>query len=146
MSIKNTYKRGDTYYYQRKVPLDLKDRYGGNNHVKENLQTSDLATVARKVEALNKHYEHTWDAMRGNRSITPAQVREAATRLLNQYGLNALPLPNTEQHVDLFLQTVLEPKRLQYAEGDEHTYFNAPAADYLSEVELNALYLLLEQL
>jgi len=63
VSIKYAYKRGDTYYYQRKTPLELQDHCNGKQHIKENLQTSDISTAARKIAKLNKQYEQTWEAM-----------------------------------------------------------------------------------
>jgi hypothetical protein len=49
VSIKYVYQRGNTYYYQRKIPQDLLPRYPGTTHIKVNLKTSEPALVARKV-------------------------------------------------------------------------------------------------
>jgi hypothetical protein len=133
---------GVTLWYQRKVPLDLLPRYAGKRFVKENLKTTDPKIAARKVEALNKHYEATWEAMRNNSSITPEQVRQSAITLLAQSGLKPLPHVNPEYDLENFYETVLEPKRLAYAEGDDHVYEHPPTTAYLSETEQIALSLL----
>ena len=84
VSIRYIYPRGNTYYYQRKVPLDLLDRYGGQRHIKVNLKTNDLKQVAKQVAALNKQYESTWAALRGNPELKPRSVREDAVKLLER--------------------------------------------------------------
>lgn len=145
VSIKYVYRRGDNFYYQRKIPLDLQSRFGGGTHIKQNLGTNDLGLVARKVTSLNKQYESTWEAMRNNASITPTQVREAATRLLRQYDLKPLPHINPEHAVDQFIENILEPKRMAHAAGDDEVYEHAPASNYLSEIETTALALLNER-
>lgn len=145
LTIKYAYLRDTTYYYQRKIPLDLQSRYGSTTHIKENLKTINLSEVAKKVTALNKHYVSTWDAMRGNASITPSQIRESATLLLKQYGLNPLPHNNSDHEIDQFIESILEPKRIAYADGDELTYSKANPSAFLSETEQEAVRLLNEQ-
>lgn len=53
LSLKYVYLRGNCYYYQRKIPLDLQERYGSSKLIKVNLKTTDLKQVAQKVTALN---------------------------------------------------------------------------------------------
>ena len=71
VSIKYVYQRGNTYYYQRKIPQDLLSRYPGTTHIKVNLKTHEPAQVAKRVRDLNRQYESTWAAMRGNPGIPP---------------------------------------------------------------------------
>lgn len=107
-SVKNVFKRGNTYYYQRKIPVDLLQRYDGAVHIKENLKTSDLATIARKVKALNTKYETLWDALRTDPSITPSSLTESARLLLKQHGLEPLPASNNEIVLDQFFSSLEE--------------------------------------
>lgn len=144
MSVKNVYKRVNTYYYQRKIPKDLLHRYDGAKHIKINLKTSDLATVARKVKALNTQYENLWDALRTDPSITPSSLTEAARLLLKQNGLEPLPATNNEILLDQFFKG-LEDKGIAYAGGDEDTYNEASVTEFLSATEVEALRLLNEK-
>lgn len=141
MSVKNVYKRGNTHYYQRKIPKDLVHRYDGAVHIKENLKTSDLATVARKVKALNSKYETLWDALRADPSITPSSLTESARLLLKQHGLEPLPATNEEITLDRFFKG-LEDKGINYAGGDEDTYNESSVSEFLSATEVEALRLL----
>ena len=143
--IKYVYLRGDSYYYQRKIPKDLQSRYGMITHIKENLKTNNLAEVAKKVTALNKLHSTNWDAMRGNLSITPSQVKASATLLLKKHGLKSFSKRTTEVELDHFIESVLEPKRLKFANGDESTYRDAQLSEFLSDIEQEALRHLTEE-
>ena len=59
VSIKYVRQRGNTYYYQWKIPQDLLPRYPGTMHIKVNLKTNDLDIVAKKVCQLNRQHEST---------------------------------------------------------------------------------------
>ena len=98
VSIKYVYQRGNTYYYQRKIPQDLLPRYPGTTHIKVNLKTNEPVQVAKKVRDLNRGYESTWAAMRGNPDLQPLSIRKAAIKLLDQYGLKPQPAHNDESH------------------------------------------------
>lgn len=138
VSVKNVYKRGNTHYYQRKIPKDLLHRYDGATHIKENLKTSDLATVARNVKALNSKHENLWEALRADPSITPSSLTESARLLLKQHGLEPLPAANNEIVLDQFFSG-LEEKGLKYAGGNEHIYNDACPTEFLSGTEVEAL-------
>jgi hypothetical protein len=99
VSIRYVYQRGDTYYYQRKIPLDLLERYGGTRLIKVNLKTADLKQVAKQVGALNKQYESIWASLRSNRNLKPLSVREAAIKLLAKHELKVLPARNEESNM-----------------------------------------------
>ncbi|MDI1309853.1 MAG: tyrosine-type recombinase/integrase [Methylotenera sp.] len=141
LSIKYVYSRNDTFYYQRKIPIELQSRYEAK-HVKVNLKTTDIREVSHKVIALNKQYDSAWEAMRTNDSITPQSVRQSAITLLKQYGLNPLPSQNPELNLDHFIDVVIEPKREAYAEGDEETYRTSSPENYLTPVATEAFKLL----
>jgi integrase len=143
VSIRYVYQRGGTYYYQRKIPLDLLQRYGGTQLIKVNLKTSDLRQVAKQVSALNKQYESMWASLRSNHTLKPRSVSEAAIKLLAKYELQPRPTTNEELNIDLFIDS-LEGKREAYAQGDEHLYRNVDLEEYLDPVEVEAVRLLKE--
>jgi hypothetical protein len=92
--------KGWPYYYQRKIPLDLLQRYGGTQLIKVNLKTSDLRQVAKQVSALNKQYESMWASLRSNHTLKPRSVSEAAIKLLAKYELQPRPTTNEELNID----------------------------------------------
>ncbi len=144
VSIKYVYQRGNTYYYQRKIPQDLLSRYPGTTHIKVNLKTNEPSQVAKKVRDLNRQYESTWAAMRGNPDLQPLSVRESAIKLLARYGLKPKPFDNDEHLLDSFIE-VLRRKEEAHAQGDEEVYHSADPEDYLDPVDLEALRLLNEE-
>jgi hypothetical protein len=74
VSIKYVYQRGNTYYYQRKIPKDLLPRYHSATHVKVNLKTSDPALITKRVRDLNRQYESAWASLRGNPDLQPFNI------------------------------------------------------------------------
>jgi integrase len=144
VSIKYVYQRGNTYYYQRKIPQDLLSRYPGIRHIKVNLKTNEPAQVAKKVRDLNRQYESTWAAMRGNPNLQPLSTREAAVKLLDQYGLKPQPANNDESFRDGFIE-LLQGKYEAHVQGDEELYHSTGPEDCLDLVELEALRLLNEE-
>lgn len=142
VSIRYIYLRDNSYYYQRKIPLDLLERYDGLKLIKLNLKTLDITDLPDKVRALNKHYESLWGSMRNNSSLMPTSVREEATALLNLYGLKPLPYQNNQDNIDHFIDLVIDPKREVYADGDDSTYRTASPSEYLSAKEAEALRIL----
>lgn len=143
VTIRYVYQRGNTYYYQRKIPLDLLDRYRGQRLIKVNLKTNDLKQVAKQIAALNKQYESSWASLRGNPELQPRSVREDAVKLLERYGLKPQPSNNDELLLDAFVEH-LKRKQEEYAEGDEDVYYNSDPEEYLDLVSIEALRLLNE--
>jgi len=144
VSIRYAYQRGNSYYYQRKIPRDLLHRYAGSSHIKVNLKTNDLKQVVKQVSALNKQYESTWNSLRNNSELKPASVRGSAIKLLSQHGLKPLPAINGEIEFDFF-KDKLNLKREAYAHGDEEVYWNTSPDEYLDPVEYEALRLIYEE-
>lgn len=142
VSIRYTYLRDASYYYQRKIPKDLLDRYDGQKSVKANLNTLDPTELAKKVTTLNRLYESTWESMRNNSSITPTSIRANAINLLAQYGLKPLPTLNTDLNIELFLDLVVDPKRDKAAQGDDELHKTISPHDYLTTTEAEAYKLL----
>jgi integrase len=145
VSLRYAYKRGTTFYYQRKIPLDLVDRYGGKVLIKVNLKTNDLKQVVKHVAALNKQYEATWASLRHNPDRNPQSIREAAIKLLAQYGLKPQSPQNDELNRDAFLDRLKE-KVLSNASGDGEDEEEYPSPEeFLSPTELEALRLINEK-
>lgn len=143
VSIRYIYPRGNTYYYQRKIPLDLLDRYGGQKHIKVNLKTSDLKQVAKQVVALNKQYESAWFALRNNADLKPWSVRESAIKLLEEYGLRPKPAINDEINIDAFIDS-LQGKQDWHIQDEYGNRQEAHPEEVLNPVELEALRLINE--
>jgi integrase len=143
VSIRYVYPRGDTYYYQRKIPLDLLERYGGTQLIKVNLKTNDLKQVAKQVAALNKQYEAMWASLRANHNLRPLSVREAAIKLLAKHELKPRQATNEELNIDLFIAS-LQRKQEAYAQGDEEVHHSADLEEFLDPHEVEALRLLNE--
>lgn len=145
VSIRHVYQRGNTYYYQRKVPRDLQPRYGGSTHIKVNLKTNDLKQIAKQVSILNKRYESIWASLRDNPDMTPKSVRESACRLLAQYELQPLPGQNDEGNLEAFIN-VLQAKEWASVSGTGEGEDAYPSVEeFLSPVELEALRLINEK-
>lgn len=145
VQIKYVFLRGDTLYWQRRVPKDLEDRYGGSKLLKINLNTNDLNKAAKQVESLNRQHEATWEAMRGNQEVTPANLRQQALLLLKRHNLTPYPAQNDEAEVEHFIaNTFQEKKESRALESDypEVTYNELLPEDYASPVEVKALELL----
>jgi hypothetical protein len=106
---------GDTIHWQRKVPKDLEDRYGGSKLIKVNLKTNDLSRAFKQVDRLSRQYEASCDAMRGNSALTPATVKGQALLLLKKWGLAPYPAGNDEDAVDLFIEKTFQDKREKFA-------------------------------
>jgi len=143
LTIRYAYQRGNTYYYQRKIPVDLLERYGNVQLVKVNLKTTDLKLIAKKIVALNKKYESIWKALRTDTSLKPFQVHEAAIKLLAEHGLKPKPATNEEPNIDQFIN-LLQGKQEDYAQGDEEVYRDAELEEYLDPVEIEAVRLINE--
>lgn len=145
VQIKYVFQRGDTLYWQRRVPKDLKERYGNAPLLKVNLKTNDLNRAAKMVERLNQQHEAQWEAMRGNKALTPAIIRDQALLLLKQHGLAPLPAENHPDTVEHFIETTFEEKRTRLAkasEEPEETYRELIPEDYATPAEVKALELL----
>ena len=142
VTIRRCFIRDGIYYWQRRVPKDLADRYGNaSKMLKVNLQTFDPSVAARKIERLTAEYESLWDAMRGNASFTPAQVRSQAEALLKKWGLEPYSQKNQPLAIDHFIEGLIDPKREAHALASEYpetTHRNSVPEDYLPPVELEA--------
>lgn len=134
VSIRNAYVRDGRFYYQRRVPNDLLDKYP-SKLIKLNLETSDPVVAARKVRDLNQRYDAEWSLLRADPSSSPQAVRLQAQRLLTEHGIDP---KNPGDELDHFLDQIDE-KRKRYAGRDEDRYAEAEPREFLSPVEVAAL-------
>lgn len=144
VKIKYVYRRGDTYYWQRKIPSELVERYPSSAPLKVNLKTTDPAVIAIKVTKLNKQHEALWEAMRRNPELTPQSTREQAMALLKAHGLGGPQERKDEMALSLFFDS-LDEKRQAYAlrqPDPEEAYVEADTDDFLSKTEQEALNIL----
>lgn len=95
VTIKNTYQRGGSVYYQRAIPKALHGRYP-SKLIKINLGKIDLATAARKVAALNKRFEAEWAGLLAAPDSSPQALKSHATALLQQLPLPVVDLGRVE--------------------------------------------------
>ena len=136
VTIMYTYSRGKTTYFQRPIPLDLRDRYPSANF-KQNLKTADPIKVARMVAALNAKLEAEWNGLRASPESSPKALKVHATAFLKDRGV--VPgAPDTHPMAIELLHDYMDHKRMQYAGGDEQEYRDAAPSEYLSPVEIEA--------
>ena len=141
LTMKYVFPRGKTSYWQRVIPLDVRDRYPHGRNVKVNLHTQDPRVIASKVAKLNKEHEALWDAMRRDPSLTPSSVKEEARKLLAVHGVSERK--SDEMAVSLFFDK-LDEKRERYAsrhEDPEEAYHSATLEDFLTKPEAEAVKL-----
>ncbi|MBT9568651.1 MAG: tyrosine-type recombinase/integrase [Thiobacillus sp.] len=144
LKIKYVFHRGDSCYWQRKVPTDLVERYPSSGPLKVNLQTTDPRVVSAKVARLNREHEALWAAMRKDPSLTPHSARDAAGALLKSHGLPPTGREPDEDALSAFYD-LLDDKRAAYAtrQGEpEDVYTDAPLSAFLSKPEVDAVRLL----
>jgi integrase len=144
IKIKYVFQRGGSYYWQRRVPVDLAGRYPSSGPLKVNLQTADAAVIAAKVGRLNREHEALWAAMRSDPDLTPQPARTAAGALLKSHGLPPTGKDPDENALSLFYDR-LNDKRATCAdrqEEPEEAYANAPLTAFLSKPEVEAVRLL----
>lgn len=84
VTIKNTYQRGDSIYYQRAIPRALHGRYP-HRLIKINLGPVDLPTAARRVAALNKEFEAEWSGLLAAPESSPQALKVHAAAPLQSF-------------------------------------------------------------
>lgn len=144
IKIKYVFQRGGSYYWQRKVPVDLAGRYPSSGPLKVNLQTTDPAVIAAKVGRLNREHDALWAALRNDPALSPQSARDAAGALLKSHGLPPTGKDPDENALSLFYDR-LNDKRAAYAdrqEEPEEAYADAPLSAFLSKPEADAVRLL----
>lgn len=129
LSIKTTYlqKRGKIYQFVMRIPTELVPHYGRQS-IRKSLRTEDQMEAFRKAERLAQTYKAEFAALSLNRSLTPRETMDAASRLAERY-----------QTLDSFVDAVAEPKRQAYAGQCLETYEHAPVEEFLTPVEQETL-------
>lgn len=142
VTLKNTYRRGNTVIYQRAVPAKLAGRYSGKT-VKHDLKTSDLTVAEKAVALLNRRYEAEWAGLLAAPESSPASLKAHADAFLKDRGLTPgapmgyAPTENHPLSVRL-LHDEVDDKRMHFAGGDERLYRKAEPSDYLTPIEREA--------
>lgn len=142
VTLKNTYRRGNTIMYQRAVPSKLAGRYSGKT-VKHDLKTSDLTVAEKAVALLNRRYEAEWAGLLAAPESSPASLKAHADAFLKDRGLRPgapmglSPADNHPMAVHL-LHEEADGKRMRFAGGDDWLYRNAASEDYLTPIEIEA--------
>ncbi len=144
LKIKYVFQRGDTCYWQRKIPSDILARYPSSGPLKVNLKSLDPAVISSKVATLNRQHDALWEAMRKDPTLSPVSAREEARKLLKGFGIGPDVRSADERDLDGFFSH-LEGKREAHAERQsepEEAYQCAPDDDFLTLPEIEALKLL----
>lgn len=138
VTVKNTYIHGQSVYFQRHVPADLRGRYP-SKIIKRKLGpvTMAPAAIARRVAELDKAYSAEFDGLRAAPDATPSATKAHAIELMRRWGLQPAPAQNHPAAVDL-IHDHFDAKRGAWAGGDDEAYRDASPPDYLSPVELAA--------
>lgn len=144
LSLRHIFKRGHTYYYQRRIPKDLVDRYGGPVNVKVKLKTTDPLQLAKQVSSLDRKYEATWNALRNNPGVTLTSIRQSAVKLLAEYACKPLPAENDWHDVDAFTERIRH-KHEEFAKNEGMDVEEVPIDTVMSPVEAEALRLISEK-
>lgn len=126
VSIKTRFieKRGNVFQFVMRVPSDLIEKFG-KDRIRESLKTTDPQEAIRKADQLAKRYLLQFKVLRGKEPLTPLVVSEAAAALADKWG-----------SLDAFVDSVVEPKRDLYAQGDDEIHQTADPAEYLTPVEI----------
>ena len=144
VTIKNTYQRGGSVYYQRAIPKALHGRYP-SKLIKINLGKVDLSTAARKVAALNKRFEAEWSGLLAAPESSPQALKAHAASLLQSFGIAPSTASDTASpETEYFLETLEEKERAYaLAQGlDDWERRELTPAEFLPPVELAALKML----
>ena len=136
ITLAKTYQHGNALYYQRHVPTPLRDRYPVKI-LKHNLKTLDPIKAAKLADALERHYNAEFAALKQSPDATPTALKAHAVAFLRQWGLEPQSPRNDPMALEL-LQDYIDDKRMAHAGGDEHAYRTADASDYLTPVEIEA--------
>lgn len=141
IQMKHVYRRSNgALYYQRKIPLELVDRYPSSGPLKINLHTKDEAVAAVKISKLDREHEALWEAMRKDPDLSPVSAREETKRVLLAAGLDSAGRGDERALAALF--DAFDRKREQYAdkhEEAEEVYREASPSEFLSKPEVEAL-------
>lgn len=86
MKVRHLLTQDGRYYYQRRVPQDLRNRIGRIN-IKMPLKTLDPVEASSQVTRLAALHDSLWEALRNDEALSPPDLQDAARALLQRYGL-----------------------------------------------------------
>lgn len=109
MKIKHLLDQDGSFYYQRRVPKHLQDRYGRSN-IKIPLKTLEPVAAANAVARLAADHDKLWQAMLDDESLLPGDMQNAGRRLLADYGLEE-GIGLEHPVVDRFMGDIVEADR-----------------------------------
>ena len=132
VTIKHTYPHGRKTIYQRAIPKDLRDRYGGKATLKVPIDSQVPAVVAREAARLSAQIDAEWLALRGDPAASPKALKAHAEAYLMAAGV---ALGAEEAQAVELLHDHWDTKRQAWAGGDELAYREAHPTDYLGPVE-----------
>lgn len=146
VTIKYSYPRGNSTYYQRGVPQDLRAHYGSKTvkiKVDDGSNKANLRLIARRIEEANRETEAEWASLRAAPDASPPQpIKNRAAALLASWGLHPAGGADNDESAESAFFDSLDLKREKFAKGDEETYREANGTDYLTPHEIEAAKLL----
>lgn len=98
ITLAKTYKHGNSLYYQRHIPTDLRDRYPVTIF-KRNLKTLDPVKAARQVDSLEQKYTAEFEGLRAAPESSPQSLKAHAGKFLREWGLEPGSPSNDPQAV-----------------------------------------------
>jgi len=140
VTLRYSYSRNGTLYFQRPIPKDLHSRYG-KKLVKIKLSTTDIVVAGREIERLNREVETEWQRLRSEPTSTPQALRVHAVALLKDWGLSPKPAQNDPTVLEAFFD-YLDGKRPVHAYDDEDDQGTGMPTDHITPVESEATRLL----
>ncbi len=130
MSIKFLAERNGVFYYVRRVPSELKNRYPSGT-IRISLKTKDKAIAVREAMILNKKYELEFKALAAKEHLNSPDAVAAAEALARQY----------EYNLDLFIELLVDPLLDRYRQLHPEDPEPSPQ-DLLNPTQLRALEIL----
>lgn len=118
--------RGNVYQFRIRVPSHLVSRYG-KEEIRKSLRTSDPMLALRLAEAEAQKYLSEFGRLSTHQPGVPKDVIKEARELANRFDF------------DTFIDSVAQPAREKFAQGDDWVYEDALPSDFLTPVQLGAL-------
>jgi integrase len=137
ISVRHLKLKNGVWWYQRRNPKDLRERFGLPVHVRKSLGTRDPSEAAGKAKSLNASVEAGWKKLRADRGDSEARTQ------LHQTDEPAEASPHNQEVERLrdLLTPTLRDRCLGVATPTVHFSSHASAVPFLSE----ALSLYLKQ-
>ncbi|HUD51389.1 tyrosine-type recombinase/integrase [Parvibaculum sp.] len=148
LAMKYVMQKGKTFYFQRRIPPEVQQLYGGKRTYIKSLQTRDPFIAGRKARELGRSLELYWKSLRRGgdleTGLSAVEVRQTASALLHQHNLHPKDWqhrednPRIDARIDAFLAEEVDP----YRASDELTRRDETLEDVLPPEKLAALQML----